>query len=467
MEKFRHTPLDLESRPTAVSDTKVSYGADSEAVVRIALEHSIHRQARFGMHSEIARCPLRWFKAGKHAGQDLTPDWAAGVVEEMLVSILLIGYVGFKVIKDTIVVAPMCKLDVVWDAPRWRLTDQHEKAGWKVCIVYPPDQFRTNGRSGGAACNSPAVHTMRDTFVYDELYENMMQRDHFNSRPSWATTIAKEIRNSNGSSRQWFEQAPSRDSAAARQLNVDTSFNSLIAKRADMVQRLDELSALHRERLSAPAAKTGKVEKSYTADNNMQHSEFVVTDGRDIHKSTPLMSLTDGEHMLERAAHDIFMGYKVPPQVLGKNINSERTSVNPRLNEMALDSFFTHCDQVRAALSRVFANLSIDGAVLQFVPKATKFDMTQLLPFTRPAVMATMLADLYTMQPEDFDMQLIAANQSAPMARKRTHRRRAPTELDKTNDQRHRRSHEHVDAESIVTGNSAGDPQESKRARKQ
>lgn len=439
MEKFTHEGLDLSLAKHQGYDSKnvKLYGRDAVELAKVALEHSIHRQALFGLLSEITRCPVRWEKNQKSADAELTPEWVGPLIEQALASCLILGYVAYKKVDAVIIIAPLCHVDIEWIDSQWQLTEKHKQKGWKLKVIYPPDRFRTDKKTGAAAYNSPAFHSMRDTLVYDELYTNMLQRDHFNSRPSIFTTISKDLRNTNGSSRQWFQQAVSADSAAARQLNVDTSFHSLIAKRADTVQRLDELSALHRERLSSNLAKKG--EKSYVKENNMEHTEHILTDGRDAHTSKQLLSLTDGEHMLERAMHDILFAYRVPPQVLGKNINSERTAVNPRLNEMALDSFFTNCNHIRDVINGVLSILTVDNAVLRFIPKVTKYDMEQIVPFVKPKVVAAMMADMYMMDASDFDLSLISNQQQGGKPQEQSKKRKA-SNIDKTHTSKNMRA---------------------------
>ena len=121
----------------------------------------------------------------------------------------------------------------------------------------------------------------------------------------------------------------------------------------------------------------------------------MVTDGRDCTPVRQLLSLADGEHMLNDAKHDIFFAYKAPPQILGININSERTSINPRLNELVLDMFVASTSRIRAVISEMFKDLQVAGATLGFKPIFSKHDCDRLKDILEPSASAEMYGSTY------------------------------------------------------------------------
>ena len=184
------------------------------------------------------------------------------------------------------------------------------------------------------------------------MYENYRKRDHFNSRPSCFTTVDKNLKNQNGSSKQWFQQATASDVAANRtNVSIDSNFQTLVKNRAASIARLQQQTAMERQRMNTgqPQKLAGTDSDLAQASTNMMHNEHIVTDGRELHTARQLLSLTDGFKVLNNAVQNIFFHYEVPPQVFGKSVNSERTGINPRLNEIVLTTFFSVSSAFRLA----------------------------------------------------------------------------------------------------------------------
>jgi len=336
------------------------------------MTHTIHRQAAFGLFTEIIRHPLCWTKKNKTADLKLTPMWASPTIEEMVDSILIVGYIAFKIKDARVVIAVPATLDLLWNGSDWELSPTDAKE-WTLVMHTAPARPVV---SGPATYRTAAALAMVDTVRYDAMSANVLKRDRYNSRPAVFTMVDSKLKNANGASRQWFQQATSADAAAMRNLDVDTTFSSIIAKRADTVQRLAEQTALHRERIGHNVDNSGTGVPA--PDGNMHHQEHIITDGKEIVASRPLLSLQDGNHVWNKLAFDIFFAFRVPPQVLGLNVNAERTSINPRLNEVVLNMFFFTVSRMRTIIEHVFAQLNVDGAVLTFVPMIGKADLDRL-----------------------------------------------------------------------------------------
>ena len=54
-----------------------------------------------------------------------------------------------------------------------------------------------------------------------------------NSKPAVFTTISAELANQNGSQRQWFKNVTNPDVLQTRAVDVDSSFSTLVHKRAE------------------------------------------------------------------------------------------------------------------------------------------------------------------------------------------------------------------------------------------
>jgi hypothetical protein len=391
---YKHEPLELFGGKTDKAAVRL-YGAHAKAFRTTSLTHTIHRQAAFGIFTEVTRHKLRWCKNGKVAPGRLTPEWAITAIEDMVDSILIVGYVAYKLDGSTIVVAPPTSLDLVWEDSAWAIAPAHADE-WQLAMHTTPHRPPT---AGAAVYRTAAAMAADDTQRYDEMSANISRRDHHNSRPAVFTSIDPKLKNTNGGSRQWFQQATSADAAAMRNLDVDTSFQSLIAKRADTVTRLEEMSAIHRERLGGAAPPTGVP----ADERNMHHTEHIVTDGREAVPARQLLSLADGEHIWNKLAFDIFFAYRVPPQVLGININAERTSINPRLNELVLSMFFFTCSRIRGVIETIFAAHSVGGATLAFVPTVAKADLDRIGPALKRDRAAAFYAGAYGIEVADID----------------------------------------------------------------
>jgi hypothetical protein len=385
----------------------------------VASKHTVHRQAAFGILADVSRYPIRWKKNAQFASEQLTPAWVMPFVEECVDSILILGYVAWKLVGDILVTAPLCSIDVAYVNHRWVASEAHKE--WTVEMVTPPLRMRDKNHPDGLQYRTPAASAYADTKAYDELLNNTRQRDHYNSRPTIFTTIDKQLKNSNGSNRQWFAETTARDAAAARTVNIDSSFQHLIATRADTVERLDEQSHLHRERLrgNAPVA-----EKSYVADGNMDHKEHIVSDGREAFASRQLLSLVDGEHLMQKLMFDIFFAYRAPPQILGINVNAERTSINPRLNELVLSMFFDQTAKIRQVIGRVLAHVEMEGSVLVFQTRFTKLEIDRVEPLLKTAKLIAIYADTYQLDAKDFDKERVERH-AATSADHRPQKRKA------------------------------------------
>lgn len=278
---------------------------------------------------------------------------------------------------------------------------------YKNPLIIPPNTVK---------CLSSAARAYEDTEIYEEIYANVRKRDFYNSRPSCFTTVDKRIQNQNGSVKQWFQQATAADAVANRP-QVDRNFQTLVAQRAESIKALGRQSTIERERLGKTrlAGTETDLEDDVT---NAKHEEYIVTDGRDVHGSRSLMSLTDGYQFLQQAVHNIFHHYTVPPQVMGKNINAERTGVNPRLNEVVLDAFTATATNVQDIVTVILKEYTVGGSVLKFKTALTPTQLSAIHPFIRADAKPGMYAATYKVAEPLMDKIALATIDEAPLAKK-------------------------------------------------
>tara|TARA_B110000902_G_scaffold267235_2_gene359385 strand:+ start:15060 stop:16421 length:1362 start_codon:yes stop_codon:yes gene_type:complete len=412
-------PLILLQKHKDAGNSKYTLNASViNQVARVSLAHTVHQHAMHTLICEIVRHPPVFFKNKKYASIDLTPDWVHTCLHDGVVSICVSGFCAWRIVANKIVIAVPGTVSVVYNNGEW-VCDMSDVSGntelWNILMVNPP--IRT--ANGGCLLNSSAYNALEDTDIYNEMYENIRRRDHFNSRPTVFTVVDKTLRNHNGSSKQWFQQQTSNSVAGSRINTIDSNFQTLVQNRATSIRRLEETSAVARERLNSTQTKLAGSNTSLEKRNtNMQHTEHMITDGKDIHASRSLMSLTDGFQMLNQTMYNIMFHFHVPPQVLGRNINAERTGVNPRLNEMVLQSFFTSTTRLRHQFQNMFSGVNVDGAIIQFQPTISPYELDILHDKIEPCELPKLYGMAYHVPASMFLTHAVAVN---------------PTEVDKRN----------------------------------
>lgn len=392
-------------------------GKDLAEYKRTTMTHSVHQHAVQALLAEVMRYPLRWVhSSGKVAEAALTPDWAHTVVEEAIVSVVIAGFYAYRIRHERVEIAPVGAVDIRYHQGAW-VVDGEKRQGWQLVMVSAP-QKHVRGKVTVNSCSHSAAE---DTLIYDEMYENVRKRDFFNSTPSCFTTVDKQLKNQGGSTKQWFQQATASDAAANRAMTVslDSNFQTLVQNRASSIKRLADQSAIARERLNKRTKLAGASEELADQTTHMQHAEHIVSDGREVHSTRALMSLTDGYQAVTNAMYNIFFHFKVPPQIFGKNVNSERTGVNPRLNEIVLTTFFAHTNRLRTLIARAFNELIVADARIQFLPALTTFELDQLQHKIRGPKLVELHALAYNVPASFFDEKLIrVATADKPQAKK-------------------------------------------------
>jgi len=266
--------------------------------------------------------------------------------------------------------------------------------GWRVALLQAPE----------VASNGEFVHPMSAAFKSHPqatqllcLNRQLQQKDAINSRPAVYTRISKQIGASTGTSVPWFQNAHS--SMQVDVLDQPADIQDLIENRAEAIRALDSIT--HTARAVGPQGSVGGMPST----RDQTHAEHIVSDGRDIDELRHLQQDTEIIHYtVERLAHEIQFAFGCPPQVLGKNINSERMSSSNRLTEMAINHFRTHTRKLREMISGVFADL---GAGVTFGDCASLHTLEQIGHLLRPKELIALYACAFELDAGKFDPVLV------------------------------------------------------------
>ena len=409
-----------------------------QAYCSMCRTHAVHLQAIGALVTEVNRWPLSWGKNSQHrrspAGssrgrssnnknpvvakemirvfsvpanttwatdklrQSDTPPipvWCTQLVYDAIESIAICGYFAYQIVKfgsfEGAVVVPPEKYVLRRTAsdPEWKT----DLAGIKLVLVHPP---RHNG------VRSSAATSMYDTARYSKLEDNITQRDSRNSRHTVYTSISADLRNQNGSTRQWFRSTMADEAAGARP-EIDTDFKELIDRRSDMVRRLTEHTREERRNLQQLDSSTRlgvrSGEPTKKSKQGRSHHEHIITDGKEYVQCAPLQSLTDGKSELDRIYTNIMLAYNVPPQIFGKNVNTERHAASNRLTESAVQIYALYGNMLRNTCAALIGAITKDNMDDQFFigfkPVLDQGVLGALAPALTPQYVTTSIADNY------------------------------------------------------------------------
>ena len=397
------------NQATALSYTL--FGKDATHLYEAVKQHSVYRQAIDALLENVYMHPLVYCKNKKYAKEKLTPRWAFSVCSEIIESFLAVGYAIYCVHNKRVVVGVPTLFNLKCKAGNWSIeakstTKEYglQNKRWQLLMWQEPTRYGHNE----VRFNSAAQKAERDTKIYNQLHKNHRQKDFFNSQPSVFTTIDKNLKNVNGSNKQWFQAATAPTAAAARSTSVDANFKYLVHQRAESIKALKNATGLFREK--SGLTKLAGEEEALEDEDSKQHVEHVVTDGREIAPARALLSLTDGHQVLLDAENKIYFHLGVPPQIKGRNINAERSGINPRLNEIALAQFFNLLQRLRTRVSSIFEceELSLVGSVLVFQPCLSPYELDKLQPFIKTSLLPDLFAAAYHVPSTLFDPEKLA-----------------------------------------------------------
>jgi hypothetical protein len=252
---------------------------------------------------------------------------------------------------------------------------------------------------------SAATRAESATLRLRQLLANFVERDTKNSSCTLYTSVSDDLRQQNGSDRQWFRNVTTADTMPTRAPDIDSNFSTLVHRRAQTIEKLDALTAVARERGSGGSAGASLVgdASGSCAPAVVQHQEHVVSDGRVYTEARQLGSMPDSKLVIDELKHTILFAFGVPPQALGQNINSERIAASNRLTEMAITTYMSFITLLRTRIGEAVRSETETerGSYIGFALCLPQYELEKLRPFMKTSVCRMMMARCYGI-PENF-----------------------------------------------------------------
>lgn len=360
--------------------------------------------------TEIIKGDLQWINESKSKNNDtiLLPEKSLPVddtwihfVKDFILHLHLFGYVVYRLAlkkekSQLYEIAPPSAHYLYKDhSSSWKIAATNTDLGsklkgsklWNVSIFSPPIQYSSDNGTLITQLTSPGFKSIPDTEQLLLIEDGFRKREIFNSTPTVFTQVSKNIIAAGDGKRPWFKPAalPSmfENSTAP---DVPQDFNAIVEDRAEAIQKLDEISERARARArdmydnpSASRVGIGLAQKK----RKIEHRELIVSDGRDAQPAPYLRAPEHVHNSIDKHQNRIMFAWGVPPQVLGQNINSERTAASNRLSDMAISGFDAHIKLIRHYLQHALKKLSRlisknPSVYIQIKPCISTYALTQL-----------------------------------------------------------------------------------------
>jgi hypothetical protein len=367
--------------------------------------------------SEVMRKKLMWHTRGSSSMGDATvpvPVWWTDFVADAVRAILLSGCFVYRRVAPRAGV-PVCvvgdpsEVSVYWDSKKERYAVTCKKHAWKVGMVEPPLKRAQSKQGDTANVCAAAVRAYRSTVLLARATDNWTKRDALNSAPAVFTKVSDELKHQNGSDRQWFRNVNASDAMSTRAQDIDVNFHTLVHRRAETIQHLDALTNKARARSGAGLTQVGA--SQLEPPQKVDHSEHIVSDGRDFVERRSLSSLPDAKMHTDELRHAILFAFGVPPQALGKNINSERLASSNRLTEMALTTYTSFITLLRTRIGDaiVESTTTPDGSFVDFACCLSHYELENVQQYLKNSVVTTMLSRTFDIPASFIDASKVAA----------------------------------------------------------
>lgn len=306
----------------------------------------------------------------------------------------------------------------------------YKGGGWHVTVMFEP-VFERDGTHMHPT--SPAFKTIHQSRTLARLEANLLRRDVTNTDPTIYTTLSNSISATKGSSIPWHRSVVESAHIAGQHPLPNgptaTTIADYVSARADGIRNLNHVTDYAR-RAAAPA-----VLGEPPAEPELNHRENIVSDGRDFTECRHLQQDTIVCHQtIDRLGYEIMFAWGVPPQVLGKNVNSERLASSNRLTEMAINHYLVHTRRLQAVVSEIFTSLQSGVA---FGDCTSVHVLEQCGPYLKPSRAAELYACAYDLDVADFD---IARFEDPAPAITAGNTRPSPKSTEATNDAKRHRS---------------------------
>lgn len=287
--------------------------------------------------------------------------------------------------------------------------------GWHLAMMAEPYKVGPDKR---AFFSSLAATSFSDTIRLENLLANITRRDDLNSVRSVWTSVGKQFGPMlPGGGTPGFEPVLHSGMVSVPRM-MSHDFDNMLANRVEAIQKLHEASidlrAATRQMIEKPGKRGGRPEKK----RKTEHDEYAVTEGMEGRETQHLRAPEDLPALIDRLINNILFSWQVPPQVLGKNINSERLASSNRLSEAALHRYTRLVDAVRGIISLVIEKVSSDisgsnRTVIRLFPCISEHTLHTLESVMKPEVVKMLYACTYGVPEEYFDIARIKKKQDA------------------------------------------------------
>jgi len=342
--------------------------------------HPTHQLAYHTIVHEVLRHDLVWRPSLAHDG---VPAWVVHFVRDAIRAILVTGYFYHTVVDGEGVVADVSEVTPVFEkgaagfklaAPM--LAADARTGPWEMVALERPYYCHTARRP---VVTSGAARAWLATRALAKITDNWEKRDAINATPAVFTTVSDNITAANPGDRMWFKSTANPDVVQTNAVDINRNFSQLVSQRAETIMQLDSLTSRVRGGKRKARHDDPRVE-----EDEANHAEYAVSDGRTYTQLDPRHGQADTTHVEQGHTNSILFAYGVPPQALGKNINTERLASSNRLTEMAVTGFHSTCNAVRILIGTVLRLRSArKGEHVAFCTVLREHELTELLPYLK------------------------------------------------------------------------------------
>lgn len=240
----------------------------------------------------------------------------------------------------------------------------------------------------------------------EEMIVNFSNRDKHNSAHTGFAVVNPNLATM-GSGQTWFAGRDAQaDSSIAPYLARKMDFKQIVEERSKTIRMLGEQTAISRQQL--------KQDTDPIDSPQVDHTEHIVTDGYTFRQAEALLSLGNAQHHYDRLETSILFSLGVPPQALGKNINSERLASSNTLTQASLKVFNGTVRRFKHAAQDILTRASnTKGTYIAFSTCVQAAELQDLIPYLKPDHAQHLLACAHHIPPAWFSKQNIIAAQSA------------------------------------------------------
>lgn len=294
------------------------------------------------------------------------------------------------------------------------------KDGWQLIMFKEP---RVVKASNTILYASASANAYEQSVKYKTLVENVVQRDNTNSKINVLTQFSKNFGTMPGSTKSFLLPA-----AQAGMMSIPKSlFNDADEAIRNRAQAAIEI-ANSTQRMRANTLKAYQAHSNGRRNDEntrqqllrpMEHREHLVTDAQEGKQVAPLKAPENIENMIERCENGILFSYQIPPQALGKNINSERIAASNRLAESAIERYETMIKKLRELIQIALKHCSLeiskhftDAKVYVFMkPCIGEYALSTLQPILKTESAARLTSCVHSIPFEEIDMTRLKKQQ--------------------------------------------------------